>query len=129
MRFCTHCGAQVPDNAKFCPACGNSIYAPDKATVTISDTVETTVSASAETGEFVAASWSPSVPQKTPEPPQPNYDSTPRNRKTAKDRNERSGKRKGFFHYVWLLVKVIIFAILAIFLIFFIIGFIQGYTS
>ena len=128
MRFCTHCGAQVPDNAKFCPACGTSIYAPDEATVTISDTVETTVSASAEAGEFVAASWSPSVP-KTPEPPQPSYDSTPRNRKSVKNRKERSGKKKGFFHYVWLLLKVIIFAILAIFLIFFIIGFIQGYTS
>ena len=40
MRFCTHCGAQVPDNSKFCTACGTPIDAPDEATVVISDPEE-----------------------------------------------------------------------------------------
>ena len=25
MKYCQHCGAQISDNAEFCPNCGNSI--------------------------------------------------------------------------------------------------------
>ena len=57
MRFCTHCGAQVPDNAKFCTACGTPVNAPDEATVVISNPEDETVEASASEGEFTAASW------------------------------------------------------------------------
>ena len=31
MAFCTHCGAQVPDGAKFCTSCGTPLTAPQAA--------------------------------------------------------------------------------------------------
>jgi len=55
MKYCTHCGASLPDNAKFCTACGTPVSkparpratttqqggividAPEGSTVTISD--------------------------------------------------------------------------------------------
>lgn len=135
MRFCTHCGAQVPDNAKFCTACGTSIDAPDEATVIISNPEET-VEASAEEGEFTAASWQPqqATPVSKPAPqaaPQPvaRPAAQPVVQPVVRERAEPAGKKKGFFHYVWLFLKVLIIAVLAVFLVVFIIGVIQGYTS
>lgn len=71
MRFCTHCGAQVPDNSKFCTACGTPIDAPDEATVVISDPEEEVVEASDVEGEFTAASWSPEPAAQPVKQPQP----------------------------------------------------------
>ena len=90
MRFCAHCGAQLPDQAKFCGVCGTSVDAPDEANVFISD----------------------EEPQPQPNP----YSSRPE-------------KKKGFLHYVWLFLKVLIIAILAVFLLVFLWGVYQGYTS
>ncbi|MBQ9474739.1 MAG: hypothetical protein IJU69_00590 [Bacteroidales bacterium] len=47
----------MPDNAKFCTACGTPVNAPDEATVVISNPEDETVEASASEGEFTAASW------------------------------------------------------------------------
>ena len=79
MSFCTHCGAKLPDGAKFCTSCGNPVQpvvsartsddgrgividAPEDATVTFSTPAEEESFAPEEEGEFVAASWS--APQK-----------------------------------------------------------------
>lgn len=109
MRFCTHCGAQVPDNSKFCTACGTPIDAPDEATVVISDPEEEVVEASDTEGEFTAASWSPEPAAQPVKQPQP--------------------KKKGFFSYVWLFIKVLIIAILAVMVAVFLRGVYIGYTS
>ena len=37
MAFCTHCGAQLIQNAKFCSSCGGSISTPNKRTETEQD--------------------------------------------------------------------------------------------
>ena len=133
MRFCTHCGAQVPDNAKFCTACGTSIDAPDEANVVISDPDDgETVEASGSEGEFTAASWSPSRPSATeatppqarPAPqPQPVRPIQPIIKEASKT------KKKGFFSYVWLFLKVLIIAVLAVMLAVFLRGVYIGYTS
>lgn len=139
MRFCTHCGAQVPDNAKFCTACGTPIDAPDEATVVISDPEEEVVDASDVEGEFTAASWSPepaAQPVKLPQPqaqvrpqPQPQVQPQPvRPVQPVMKEVPKSGK-KGFFSYVWLFLKVLIIAILAVMLAVFLRGVYLGYTS
>lgn len=125
MRFCTHCGAQVPDNSKFCTACGTPIDAPDEATVVISDPEEEVVEASDTEGEFTAASWSPepaAQPVKQPQP-QPVRPVQPVIKETSQP------KKKGFFSYVWLFIKVLIIAILAVMVAVFLRGVYIGYTS
>ena len=125
MRFCTHCGAQVPDNSKFCTACGTPIDAPDEATVVISDPEEEVVDASDTEGEFTAASWSPepaAQPVKQPQP-QPVRPVQPVIKETSQP------KKKGFFSYVWLFIKVLIIAILAVMVAVFLRGVYIGYTS
>lgn len=125
MRFCTHCGAQVPDNSKFCTACGTPIDAPDEATVVISDPEEEVVEASDVEGEFTAASWSPEPaarPVKQPQP-QPVRPVQPVIKETSQP------KKKGFFSYVWLFIKVLIIAILAVMVAVFLRGVYIGYTS
>lgn len=125
MRFCTHCGAQVPDNSKFCTACGTPIDAPDEATVVISDPEEDVVEASDVEGEFTAASWSPepaAQPVKQPQP-QPVRPVQPVIKETSQP------KKKGFFSYVWLFIKVLIIAILAVMVAVFLRGVYIGYTS
>lgn len=74
MKFCTHCGAQLPDGAKFCRQCGAKIApkvnarpsddgqgividAPEGATVTISDAPNGGSKAPDKEGEFFIASW------------------------------------------------------------------------
>ena len=125
MRFCTHCGAQVPDNSKFCTACGTPIDAPDEATVVISDPEEEVVEASDVEGEFTAASWSPepaAQPVKQPQP-QPVRPVQPVIKETSQP------KKKGFFSYVWLFIKVLIIAILVVMVAVFLRGVYIGYTS
>ncbi len=133
MRFCTHCGAQVPDNSKFCTACGTPIDAPDEATVVISDPEEEVVEASDVEGEFTAASWSPEPAAKpqTQLQPQARRELQPepvRPVQPVMKEAPKSGK-KGFFSYVWLFLKVLIIAILAVMLAVFLRGVYIGYTS
>lgn len=133
MRFCTHCGAQVPDNAKFCTACGTPIDAPDEATLVISDPEEAVVDASDVEGEFTAASWSPEPAAKpqTQLQPQARRELQPepvRPVQPVMKEAPKSGK-KGFFSYVWLFLKVLIIAILAVMLAVFLRGVYLGYTS
>ena len=125
MRFCTHCGAQVPDNSKFCTACGTPIDAPDEATVVISDPEEEVVEASDVEGEFTAASWSPEPAAQPVKQPQPQAVSPvqPVIKETSQS------KKKGFFSYVWLFIKVLIIAILAVMVAVFLRGVYIGYTS
>ena len=133
MRFCTHCGAQVPDNSKFCTACGTPIDAPDEAAVVISDPEEEVVEASDVEGEFTAASWSPEPAAKpqTQLQPQARRELQPepvRPVQPVMKEAPKSGK-KGFFSYVWLFLKVLIIAILAVMLAVFLRGVYIGYTS
>ena len=125
MRFCTHCGAQVPDNSKFCTACGTPIDAPDEATVVISDPEEEVVEASDVEGEFTAASWSPEPAAQPVKQPQPQAVSPvqPVIKETSQS------KKKGFLSYVWLFIKVLIIAILAVMVAVFLRGVYIGYTS
>ena len=125
MRFCTHCGAQVPDNSKFCTACGTPIDAPDEATVVISDPEEEVVEASDVEGEFTAASWSPEPAAQPVKQPQPQAvrPVQPVIKETSQS------KKKGFFSYVWLFIKVLIIAILAVMVAVFLRGVYIGYTS
>ena len=125
MRFCTHCGAQVPDNSKFCTACGTPIDAPDEATVVISDPEEEVVEASDVEGEFTAAGWSPEPAAQPVKQPQPQAVSPvqPVIKETSQS------KKKGFFSYVWLFIKVLIIAILAVMVAVFLRGVYIGYTS
>ena len=125
MRFCTHCGAQVPDNSKFCTACGTPIDAPDEATVVISDPEEEVVEASDVEGEFTAASWSPEPAAQPVKQPQPQ---TVRPVQPVIKETSQS-KKKGFFSYVWLFIKVLIIAILAVMVAVFLRGVYIGYTS
>lgn len=139
MRFCTHCGAQVPDNSKFCTACGTPIDAPDEATVVISDPEEEVVEASDVEGEFTAASWSPepaAQPVKQPQPqaqvrpqPQPQVQPQPVRPVQPVIKETSQPKKKGFFSYVWLFIKVLIIAILAVVVAVFLRGVYIGYTS
>lgn len=139
MRFCTHCGAQVPDNSKFCTACGTPIDAPDEATVVISDPEEEVVEASDVEGEFTAASWSPepaAQPVKQPQPqaqvrpqPQPQVQPQPVRPVQPVIKETSQPKKKGFFSYVWLFIKVLIIAILAVMVAVFLRGVYIGYTS
>ena len=139
MRFCTHCGAQVPDNSKFCTACGTPIDAPDEATVVISDPEEEVVEASDVEGEFTAASWSPepaAQPVKQPQPqaqvrpqPQPQVQPQPVRPVQPVIKETSQSKKKGFFSYVWLFIKVLIIAILAVMVAVFLRGVYIGYTS
>lgn len=115
MRFCTHCGAQVPDNSKFCTACGTPIDAPDEATVVISDPEEEVVEASDVEGEFTAASWSPEPeaqpqPQAQPRPqpqPQARPAAQPVNQPAYRQKAEPGEKKKGCLHSLWLYIKII----------------------
>lgn len=106
MRFCTHCGAQVPDNSKFCTACGTPIDAPDEATVVIS---------SPEEGEFTAACWSPE-PAAKPEPaapaPKPEPAPAPKPEPSAPAASAPAGK--GFFKSLWLYIKIIALAVVIV---------------
>lgn len=125
MRFCTHCGAQVPDNSKFCTACGTPIDAPDEATVVISDPEEEVVEASDVEGEFTAASWSPepaAQPQPQPQQPQPQPQPQPQARPAAQPVTQpvvqqpaaAPEKQKGFFHHLWLYIKIIALVVLLV---------------
>lgn len=139
MRFCTHCGAQVPDNSKFCTACGTPIDGPDEATVVISDPEEEVVEASDVEGEFTAASWSPepaAQPVKQPQPqaqvrpqPQPQVQPQPVRPVQPVIKETSQPKKKGFFSYVWLFIKVLIIAILAVMVAVFLRGVYIDYTS
>lgn len=112
MRFCTHCGAQVPDNSKFCTACGTPIDAPDEATVVISDPEEEVVEASDVEGEFTAASWSPE-PAAQPQP-QARPAAQPVSQPAVGQNNESTEKKKGFFHYLWLYIKIIVLVVVLV---------------
>jgi len=133
MRFCTHCGAQVPDNAKFCTVCGTSIDAPDEASVVISDPDDgETVEASGSEGEFTAASWSPTRPsatEATPPQARPEPHTEPVRPIQPIVKEASKTKKKGFFSYVWLFLKVLIIAVLAVMLAVFLRGVYIGYTS
>ena len=140
MRFCTHCGAQIPDNAKFCTACGTPIDAPDEATVIISDPEETTVEAgdmetSAEDGEIVAASWHAETKPASPAAEVPKAQPRAEARAETKavetgpiipPEGPQAGKKKGFFHYLWLYIKIIALVVLLVLAAVFIKGLIQG---
>lgn len=129
MRFCTHCGAQVPDNSKFCTACGTPIDAPDEATVVISDPEEEVVEASDTEGEFTAASWSPEPAAQPVKQPQPQVQPQPVRPVQPVIKESSQPKKKGFFSYVWLFIKVLIIAILAVMVAVFLRGVYIGYTS
>ena len=148
MRFCTHCGAQIPDNAKFCTACGTPTDAPDEATVVISDPEEPeeeVVDASDVEGEFTAASWSPEPaakpapapkpapkPQPAPQPrpqPRPAPQPTPQPQPQPTPQPAAAPKKKGFFSYLWLFLKVLIIAVAAVLLVSFLYGVYIGITS
>lgn len=129
MRFCTHCGAQVPDNSKFCTACGTPIDAPDEATVVISDPEEDVVEASDVEGEFTAASWRPEPAAQPVKQPQPQVQPQPVRPVQPVIKETSQPKKKGFFSYVWLFIKVLIIAILAVMVAVFLRGVYIGYTS
>ena len=65
MKFCIYCGKQLYDAAKFCTGCGAKVYAPESATVTISEVHET--KAPETTGKFVISSWDDPKPEPTEE--------------------------------------------------------------
>ena len=98
MKYCTNCGAQLPDGAKFCTSCGTPIAtapdpvratttpqggividAPPGSTVSISDGPQapSSVEAPAQSGEFTMISWdepgSPAAQQPQARPQQPSY--------------------------------------------------------
>ena len=144
MKYCPNCGAQIPDNAKFCTACGTPIDAPDEATVIISDPEETTVDAgeiepAGEDGEFVAASWT--APKKhapqVAEAPRPEPKAEPRVEPRQEARAVETGpivqpvkpKGKGFFHYLWLYIKIIILVVVIVLAAVFIKGVFDGIHS
>lgn len=135
MRFCTHCGAQIPDNAKFCTACGTPIDAPDEATVIISDPEETTVEAgeietSAEDGEIVAASWHAETKPASPAAGVPKPETRVETKAQAKAVETgpiiQPVRKKGFFHYLWLYIKIIILVVAIVLAAVFVKGLIQG---
>ena len=58
MAFCTHCGAKLPDGAKFCTTCGTPIAAP-----TANPTpLETQTRVPDTKGEVELAGWEEFVP-------------------------------------------------------------------
>lgn len=126
MRFCTHCGAQVPDNSKFCTACGTPIDAPDEATVVISDPEEEVVEASDVEGEFTAASWSPepaAQPEKQPKSQaRPAAEPQPQPQPKPQSTAAPAEQKKGFFHYLWLYIKIILLVVAIVFAALFIKG-------
>jgi RNA polymerase subunit RPABC4/transcription elongation factor Spt4 len=82
MAYCTHCGASLPDGARFCPVCGKAVAtvtartsadgrgiiidAPKGATVSISDGPEKSSSVEAPElkGEFTLSEWGEPVETK-----------------------------------------------------------------
>ncbi|MBQ9660113.1 MAG: zinc-ribbon domain-containing protein [Bacteroidales bacterium] len=131
MAFCTHCGAPLPDGARFCTSCGTPITAPtapqasgpapvqpvrttptpqggividapEGATVTISDAPqEHSATAPAEKGEFGAIQWD-EPGAPTPTPtPTPAQAPAPATRETA-----APAKKKRSF--LWWVVVILV---------------------
>ena len=133
MAFCTHCGASLPDNVKFCPSCGKPINAaaspspqpsivipaPPDARVIISDTPpggETNLRAPSTAGEFVSGSWSAPKPQQSQAPAQAPAQKNQKNKK----------KKKPFLLRLFLfllLTAIVVFAITVIW------WFLEGYLG
>ena len=138
MAFCTHCGASLPDNVKFCPSCGKPINAaaspspqpsvvipaPPDAKVIISDTPpggETNLRAPSTPGEFVSGSWS------APKPQQPQAPASAPSVAQKDQKDQKNKKKKKPF-----LVRVFYFlllAALAFFVITFVWWFLEGYLG
>ena len=88
MAFCTHCGAQIPDGAKFCTSCGTPVAAPQAAPRTAQAPPQRPaaqaapippapqpapppkpfVEAPAEAGEFAAIQWDEPGSEAQPQP-------------------------------------------------------------
>ena len=74
MALCKHCGANIPDHAKFCPKCGISepVQAPQPAPTAQVDSAALTQSAVAPPEQTVRAETvQQPQPQQTPPPVQP----------------------------------------------------------
>ena len=117
MAFCTNCGARLPEGAKFCTSCGAPVRravstpqggividAPAGASVTISDEAparDSDMSAPAQTGTFVASSWT--VPKPKPKP-----QAQSRQAASASDPApvKKKKKKKNFFGWLILLLFI-----------------------
>jgi uncharacterized membrane protein YvbJ len=116
MAYCTHCGASLPDGAKFCPVCGKAV-----ATVSARTSADSTVTVDAPDlkGEFTLSEWDEPVadPKQTSQPA-----AIP-----AKQPSGKKGKKKRslFVRVIRFIFGMIITAIILLFLYWFY----QGYTS
>lgn len=117
MAYCTHCGASLPDGAKFCPVCGKAV-----ATVSARTSADSTVTVDAPDlkGEFTLSEWDEPVadPKQTSQPA-----AIP-----AKQPSGKKGKKKkrSFLGRVFRFIfGLVITAIILLFLYWFY----QGYTS
>ena len=116
MAYCTHCGASLPDGAKFCPVCGKAV-----ATVSARTSADYTVTVDAPDlkGEFTLSEWDEPVadPKQTSQPA-----AIP-----AKQPSGKKGKKKRslFVRVIRFIFGMIITAIILLFLYWFY----QGYTS
>ena len=137
MAYCTHCGASLPDGARFCPVCGKAVAtvsartsadgrgiiidAPKGATVSISEVPEKTSTFDAPKlkGEFTLSEWDEPIadPKQTSQPA-----AIP-----AKQPSGKKGKKKRslFGRVIRFIFGMIITAIILLFLYWFY----QGYTS
>ena len=116
MAYCTHCGASLPDGARFCPVCGKAV-----ATVSARTSADSTVTVDAPElkGEFTLAEWD-EEPVEAKQVQQPA--AIP-----AKKPSGKKGKKKRFLfgRVIRFIFGMIITAIILLFLYWFY----QGYTS
>lgn len=116
MAYCTHCGASLPDGARFCPVCGKAV-----ATVSARTSADSTVTVDAPDlkGEFTLSEWDEPVadPKQTSQP-----SAIP-----TKQPSGKKGKKKRslFVRVIRFIFGMIITAIILLFLYWFY----QGYTS
>ena len=70
--FCTHCGNALPDEAKFCPSCGNAVTPPSGGNATDVETAE-----NAPAGTPPSAPENAGAPEAAPESVAPAAESVP----------------------------------------------------
>ncbi|MBP3269062.1 MAG: zinc-ribbon domain-containing protein [Bacteroidales bacterium] len=127
MAYCTHCGASLPDGARFCPVCGKAVATVSARTsadgrgIIIDAPKGSTVTVDAPDlkGEFTLSEWDEPVadPKQTSQPA-----AIP-----AKQPSGKKGKKKRS-----LFVRVIRFIfgmIITVIILLFLYWFYQGYTS
>lgn len=136
MRYCQQCGAQLPDEAKFCRSCGAKIApkvsartsddgegividAPEEATVTISGDTK----APDSSGEFSVASWEETKSEQPQEvkvsPKKPEAPKAQEPKKVEKpvepEPVEPKKESVGIFSIIWTFIKVMIIVLSIVF--------------